>query len=200
MASTGTTAAVQIPPTAPAEPPRARNNRPRGGARGGRGGSQEAGPAMAFANGQRGRRGGPAGARGQRGAFVPNAHTRQSLDSAIIPNRLKPPPPGLGGGGSFDGRLTEDARKKEGEGDAKGGEGGAEDVEAEVCFICASPVDHNSVAPCNHRTCHICALRLRALYKTKACAHCRVRIHPEFFDIQVLMFSVDGGEVCNLYG
>jgi hypothetical protein len=31
-----------------------------------------------------------------------------------------------------------------------------------------------SVAPCNHRTCHICALRLRALYKTKACAHCRV--------------------------
>ncbi|MCJ1377878.1 hypothetical protein MMC17_000974 [Xylographa soralifera] len=47
------------------------------------------------------------------------------------------------------------------------------DVEAEVCFICASPVVHNSVAPCNHRTCHICALRLRALYKTKACAHCR---------------------------
>jgi hypothetical protein len=42
-----------------------------------------------------------------------------------------------------------------------------------VCFICASPVAHNSVAPCNHRTCHICALRLRALYKTKACAHCR---------------------------
>ncbi len=48
-----------------------------------------------------------------------------------------------------------------------------EDVEVEVCFICASPVVHNSVAPCNHRTCHICALRLRALYKTRACAHCR---------------------------
>ncbi|KAL9091695.1 MAG: hypothetical protein Q9165_004771 [Trypethelium subeluteriae] len=47
------------------------------------------------------------------------------------------------------------------------------EVEAEVCFICASPVEHNSVAPCNHRTCHICALRMRALYKTKACAHCR---------------------------
>ena len=47
-------------------------------------------------------------------------------------------------------------------------------VEAEVCFICASPVVHNAVAPCNHRTCHICALRLRALYKTRACAHCRV--------------------------
>lgn len=48
-----------------------------------------------------------------------------------------------------------------------------DDVEAEVCFICASPVIHNSIAPCNHRTCHICALRMRALYKTRACAHCR---------------------------
>ncbi|KAL3476778.1 hypothetical protein BJX99DRAFT_227326 [Aspergillus californicus] len=45
--------------------------------------------------------------------------------------------------------------------------------DAEICFICASKVEHNSVSPCNHRTCHICALRLRALYKNKACAHCR---------------------------
>ncbi|KAF2683440.1 hypothetical protein K458DRAFT_432230 [Lentithecium fluviatile CBS 122367] len=45
--------------------------------------------------------------------------------------------------------------------------------EGEVCFICASPVQHTAVAPCNHRTCHICSLRLRALYKTKTCAHCR---------------------------
>ncbi|KAB8302506.1 hypothetical protein EYC80_005899 [Monilinia laxa] len=48
-----------------------------------------------------------------------------------------------------------------------------EAVEAEVCFICASDVEHNAVAPCNHRTCHICALRMRALYKTKDCVHCR---------------------------
>ncbi|KAI0117520.1 hypothetical protein F4814DRAFT_289715 [Daldinia grandis] len=48
-----------------------------------------------------------------------------------------------------------------------------EDVEVEVCFICASPVIHQSVAPCNHRTCHICSLRMRALYKNKECAHCR---------------------------
>lgn len=46
--------------------------------------------------------------------------------------------------------------------------------DGEICFICASTVEHNSVSPCNHRTCHICALRLRALYKNKACAHCRV--------------------------
>jgi hypothetical protein len=51
----------------------------------------------------------------------------------------------------------------------------ADDAEdGEICFICASKVAHSSVSPCNHRTCHICGLRLRALYKNKACAHCRV--------------------------
>lgn len=48
---------------------------------------------------------------------------------------------------------------------------GTED--SEVCFICASPIEHIAIAPCNHQTCHICSLRLRALYKTRACAHCR---------------------------
>lgn len=48
--------------------------------------------------------------------------------------------------------------------------------DGEVCFICASTVEHTSVSPCNHRTCHICALRLRALYKSKGCAHCRVSV------------------------
>lgn len=48
--------------------------------------------------------------------------------------------------------------------------------DGEVCFICASKVEHTSVSPCNHRTCHICALRLRALYKNKGCAHCRVSL------------------------
>lgn len=42
-----------------------------------------------------------------------------------------------------------------------------------MCFICANPVTHSSIAPCNHVTCHICALRMRALYKTKDCPHCR---------------------------
>ncbi|KAG5982507.1 hypothetical protein E4U55_001814 [Claviceps digitariae] len=48
-----------------------------------------------------------------------------------------------------------------------------EDDDGEVCFICANPVAHHSIAPCNHATCHICGLRMRALYKTKDCAHCR---------------------------
>ena len=46
--------------------------------------------------------------------------------------------------------------------------------EKEVCFICASTIEHWSIAPCNHQTCHICALRLRALYKKLDCAYCKV--------------------------
>ncbi|KAA8643665.1 hypothetical protein EYZ11_003383 [Aspergillus tanneri] len=53
--------------------------------------------------------------------------------------------------------------------------------DGEVCFICASTVEHISVSPCNHRTCHICALRLRALYKNKACAHCRTESNYVIF-------------------
>ncbi|KAF4975349.1 hypothetical protein FZEAL_7856, partial [Fusarium zealandicum] len=48
-----------------------------------------------------------------------------------------------------------------------------DDDDGDVCFICANPVAHHSIAPCNHTTCHICGLRMRALYKTKDCAHCR---------------------------
>jgi E3 ubiquitin-protein ligase ZNF598 len=47
--------------------------------------------------------------------------------------------------------------------------------EGELCFICASNIEHLSIAPCNHQTCHICALRLRALYKKRDCAYCKVR-------------------------
>ncbi|OHE93278.1 zinc finger protein [Colletotrichum orchidophilum] len=45
--------------------------------------------------------------------------------------------------------------------------------DGEVCFICAEPIKFHSIAPCNHKTCHICGLRMRALYKTKDCPHCR---------------------------
>jgi hypothetical protein len=47
------------------------------------------------------------------------------------------------------------------------------DTDSAICFICADPVRYNAVPPCNHTTCHICSLRLRALYKNKTCAHCR---------------------------
>lgn len=79
--------------------------------------------------------------------------------------------------GSFSNGLTEAASNIQGDlkalsSNADAGKEVAD--EREVCFICASPIDHISIAPCNHQTCHICALRLRALYKTRACAHCRV--------------------------
>lgn len=45
--------------------------------------------------------------------------------------------------------------------------------DAEVCFICAEPVELYSVPPCNHRVCHICALRLRALWKKRECTFCK---------------------------
>ncbi|KAF2481020.1 hypothetical protein BDY17DRAFT_325744 [Neohortaea acidophila] len=41
------------------------------------------------------------------------------------------------------------------------------------CIVCSNPIDHASLTPCNHRYCTICSLRMRALYKTKACAICR---------------------------
>lgn len=66
-----------------------------------------------------------------------------------------------------------------------------EDDDAEVCFICANPISHHSIAPCNHNTCHICALRLRALYKNKDCPHCRVSISYLFSN----SFSFGGGQV-----
>ncbi|KAK7693866.1 hypothetical protein QCA50_003439 [Cerrena zonata] len=42
-----------------------------------------------------------------------------------------------------------------------------------ICFICAEPVKYYSVSQCNHRTCHVCGLRLRALYKKLECTFCK---------------------------
>lgn len=47
----------------------------------------------------------------------------------------------------------------------------------EVCFICAEPFKYYSVSKCNHRTCHVCALRLRALYKRMDCTFCKVCLY-----------------------
>ncbi|GLB34540.1 putative zinc finger [Lyophyllum shimeji] len=45
--------------------------------------------------------------------------------------------------------------------------------DSDVCWICAEPVKYYSVSECNHRTCHVCALRLRALYKKTDCTFCK---------------------------
>ncbi|KAH9958342.1 hypothetical protein BC827DRAFT_1345056 [Russula dissimulans] len=45
--------------------------------------------------------------------------------------------------------------------------------EQDLCWICAEPVKYYAVSECNHRTCHVCALRLRALYKKPDCTFCK---------------------------
>ncbi|KAG0208355.1 hypothetical protein BGX28_000649 [Mortierella sp. GBA30] len=45
--------------------------------------------------------------------------------------------------------------------------------EQHSCFICTENIVIFAVSDCNHRTCHLCTLRLRALYKTKNCAYCK---------------------------
>lgn len=177
--ATEVAAATQAPETSPSSP-RPRRNSHRGNGPFSTGGFREGRRSNPQPDWPReGRKGGRGGNRGSRGDRAgQNVQYGPKVSNASMePSPSIPPPPGLGGGGSSGTCLTEDATKSEGEGAQAVQDGAGEDVEAEVCFICASPVLHNSVAPCNHRTCHICALRLRALYKTRACAHCRVSYH-----------------------
>jgi E3 ubiquitin-protein ligase ZNF598 len=46
----------------------------------------------------------------------------------------------------------------------------------DLCWICAEPVKYYSVSECNHRICHVCSLRLRALYKKRECTLCKVGV------------------------
>lgn len=134
-------------------PPRGRGRDGRGGQRGerGRGGNQRG----------RGRSG--AGRGGMHNQLVPQGPLGQA------PMAARPVPIQNANG-------TNEVQN--GEEKSNTAQNGAEDDEEfEVCFICAGPVVHNSVSPCNHRTCHICALRMRALYKNRACMHCRVSLH-----------------------
>lgn len=166
------------PPAAPAgdSPSRSRGD----GLRGGRGRGQRRGRGGSLTEHQNGgsehqhRGSGRRGGRG-RGAFSTDVEQNAvsgGLDRLSLSSVQKKPQTGAEKAGNADGEV---------------------EVEAEVCFICASPVVHNSVAPCNHRTCHICALRMRALYKTKDCVHCRV-CHPALF----LSFFRDGSNLSRL--
>jgi E3 ubiquitin-protein ligase ZNF598 len=136
----------------------------------------------------RGRRGGRGRGRGGRGNRDGPQNRSQAVATAGDQDPANTqPPPQPGGGGVFGNRLTKDASSTDTKGEQKQGAAPVaahvetDETEAEVCFICASPISHQSVAPCNHRTCHICALRLRALYKTKACAHCRTEAATVIF-------------------
>ncbi|KAG0265954.1 hypothetical protein DFQ27_000262 [Actinomortierella ambigua] len=57
-------------------------------------------------------------------------------------------------------------------------------AEQHQCFICTENIVIFAVSDCNHRTCHLCSLRLRALYKTKNCAYCKA-------DQTIMIFTRD---------
>lgn len=127
---------------------RGRGNRGKG--RGGRGGQKSA---------RGGGKGGNRGGRADASAGVPANPAAQDVAAAARA--------AMAGDAEANGLVIPPAHKATQQADGDGSE-------AEVCFICANPVAHHSIAPCNHKTCHICGLRMRALYKTKDCAHCRV--------------------------
>ncbi|KAK3321931.1 hypothetical protein B0H66DRAFT_574363 [Apodospora peruviana] len=138
------------------DPGRGRGRGGGGGSGGGgaRGGGRGDGPRLHAGSG-RGRggrgRGGGGGGGGGGGAGHNTSGGAAPSDSVDEVGRGKPP--------AFKARAE--------------AQNGDDDAETEVCFICANPISHHSLAPCNHATCHICALRLRALYKNKDCPHCR---------------------------
>ena len=154
--------------------------------RGRRGGS---GPDQRYHRDDRGRGAGFRGGRGDRERGARRDRGRGSLDRNNIPDApavshaISAPPAKMPALGRLSGNITEDDSWNVGK--ARVGnvdqteEAIADDGEGDICFICASSIEYTCIAPCNHQTCHICSLRLRALYKTRACAHCRVsKIEP----------------------
>lgn len=53
-------------------------------------------------------------------------------------------------------------------------ENGPGEIEEQSCYICAETIKYFMLGTCSHRTCHICSVRLRALYKKKDCTFCKV--------------------------
>ncbi|KAL7753767.1 hypothetical protein RI367_000698 [Sorochytrium milnesiophthora] len=62
----------------------------------------------------------------------------------------------------------------------------------DVCLICTEPVQFYSVGSCNHRVCHVCSLRLRALYKSKLCPMCKT-------DLEEVVFCADAEKPFDQY-
>lgn len=162
MASTTPNAAPPLPPLGPGAT--GANATPRGGhrgPRGGRGGSR---------GGQTGS--GPRKSRSERGG-------RRDGDRRSQPNRPRDGASNAPVDGATSHGRTSVVRVPSGSETATAvkpdADDAASDSDSAMCFICADPVIYSAIAPCNHVTCHICALRMRALYKNKACAHCRVR-------------------------
>ncbi|KAK4048890.1 hypothetical protein OIV83_004446 [Microbotryomycetes sp. JL201] len=61
-----------------------------------------------------------------------------------------------------------------------------------VCFICAEVAQLWALGECNHRTCHTCSIRLRALYKKKECTFCKT-------DLPRVIFTADADKAFSEY-
>lgn len=57
----------------------------------------------------------------------------------------------------------------------------AEDEADTTCFICAEQIQYWSIGACGHATCHVCAIRLRVLYKKKECTFCKSALPTLYF-------------------
>ncbi|GAA5912473.1 E3 ubiquitin-protein ligase HEL2 [Sporobolomyces salmoneus] len=73
-------------------------------------------------------------------------------------------------------KAAADNAELNGDDEDEDGEGGSN-----TCFICAEPVQYWALGSCNHRTCHICAIRLRALYKKRECTFCKTECDSVIF-------------------
>nr|VWO98916.1 Reducing polyketide synthase FUB1 (EC (Fusaric acid biosynthesis protein 1) [Ganoderma boninense] len=108
-------------------------------------------------------RGGGAGSKGRRGRGAKSGPPRGPADSTK-PDSL--PAPGAQAEASK-------AASSEAVADSTSATADTAVDDGTVCWICAEPVKYWSVSECNHRTCHVCALRLRALYKKTECTFCK---------------------------
>jgi hypothetical protein len=58
------------------------------------------------------------------------------------------------------------------------------------CIVCCEPVEYCSLGVCNHHeVCHVCSLRLRALYKSNSCSFCKV-INPFSFTTLIIYNNI----------
>ncbi|KAI0332546.1 hypothetical protein GY45DRAFT_1273587 [Cubamyces sp. BRFM 1775] len=113
---------------------------------------------------------GRGGNRGKRGGGRGGQHKNGT--AARDPSHVsKPNTPAQANGGQ-DNEQVVVASSKDVKQDAEADDASAAD-EGAVCWICAESVKYWSVSECNHRTCHVCALRLRALYKKMECTFCK---------------------------
>lgn len=74
-------------------------------------------------------------------------------------------------------------REREQEAAALGVDG--EEEEVDTCYICAEPIKYYALGTCSHRTCHVCSLRLRALYKKRECTFCKVCLSDYYLDLHL---------------